>query len=242
MDKPTEGKSLQPNAGTIVAFNKLDAPKQEEEMFSFEEHVGAPQHEVQQQHKPRCFAGIEEKDYLEDEEMAESFLNHTPLQAMGNPITIINIQQHQFEDLPLNDLRRQNPQKFPVKDIEGWPLICYRDNIDDPMGLWRITLPSSLVLPVIIWYHHVLGHCVINWLCELISAQFKAPALRRQCEIYQCGDCQRNKVFGVAYGLLPPWQAGLMPWSKNAVDLIGPWQLNIGGVEVEFNALTCIDM
>eukprot|EP00957_Ditylum_brightwellii_P150236 11440962-Ditylum_brightwellii.AAC.1 len=32
-----------------------------------------------------------------------------------------------------------------------------------------------------------------------------------------------------------------MPWSEVAVDLIGPWKLNIQGQEVEFSAPTCID-
>eukprot|EP00957_Ditylum_brightwellii_P156528 11913552-Ditylum_brightwellii.AAC.1 len=138
---------------------------------------------------------------------------------MSNPITMLNIQQHQFKYLPLNNMRRQNPHRFPVKEIEGRFLICYRDEMNDPMGLWCIALPSKLVVPVIIWYHHVLGHCGINQL-----------------------DCQRNKVFGAGFGELPAWHAALMLWSKNVIDLIRPWRINIRGEEVEFNALTCINM
>eukprot|EP00957_Ditylum_brightwellii_P044319 3362573-Ditylum_brightwellii.AAC.1 len=32
-----------------------------------------------------------------------------------------------------------------------------------------------------------------------------------------------------------------MPWDEVAVDLIGPWRMQVNGQEVEFNALTCID-
>eukprot|EP00957_Ditylum_brightwellii_P063556 4824446-Ditylum_brightwellii.AAC.1 len=67
------------------------------------------------------------------------------------------MQQHQFEDLPLNNMRRQNPQRFPVKKIEGRSFRYYRDKIDDPVSLWCIALPAKLVVPVIIWYHHVFG-------------------------------------------------------------------------------------
>lgn len=33
----------------------------------------------------------------------------------------------------------------------------------------------------------------------------------------------------------------IAPWEECAVDLIGPWQINVRGKTVEFNALTCID-
>eukprot|EP00957_Ditylum_brightwellii_P133899 10210724-Ditylum_brightwellii.AAC.1 len=116
-------------------------------------------------------------------------------------------------------MRRQNPHRFPVKEIEGRSLMCYRDKINDPVVLWCIVLPSKLVAPVITWYHHVLGHCGINQL-----------------------DCQRNKVFGAGFGELSAWHAVLMPWNKNAIDQIRPWRIKSRGEEIEFNALMCIDV
>eukprot|EP00957_Ditylum_brightwellii_P187175 14255872-Ditylum_brightwellii.AAC.1 len=151
---------------------------------------------------------------------------------MSNPITMLNIQQHQFGYLSLNNTRRQNPHRFPVKEIEGRSLICYRDEINDPVGLWRIVLPSKLVVPVITWYHHMLGHCGINWLYDNINAQFKAPVLRKQCKGYWYGDCQRNEVFGAGFGELPARHAALTPWSENAIDLIRPWRIKIRGEEI----------
>lgn len=32
-----------------------------------------------------------------------------------------------------------------------------------------------------------------------------------------------------------------MPWSEVAVDVIGPWNLNVNGRKIEFIALMCID-
>ena len=33
----------------------------------------------------------------------------------------------------------------------------------------------------------------------------------------------------------------MTPWNEVAVDLIGPWKVKLGGKDLEFNALTCID-
>eukprot|EP00957_Ditylum_brightwellii_P136568 10414620-Ditylum_brightwellii.AAC.1 len=119
-----------------MAFDKLDAPPQEDELYSFKAVVALTWKEDERSKRCCCFSVFKEKDPLVDPETIKSFLNHPPLQAMGNPITILNIQQHQFEDLPLNNLRRQDLQRFPVKEIEGRPLICFGDKLDDPMGLW----------------------------------------------------------------------------------------------------------
>eukprot|EP00957_Ditylum_brightwellii_P108816 8300561-Ditylum_brightwellii.AAC.1 len=152
---------------------------------------------------------------MEDPELIGSFLNHPPLQAMSNPITMLNIQQHQFEHLSLNNMRRQNPRRFPVKEIEGRSLICYRDKINDPMGFWRIALPSKLV-----------HQCLIQ-----------STSIEKTIQEYWCRDCQRNKVFGAGFGELPARHAALMPWSENTIDLIGSWRIKIRGEEIEFNAL-----
>jgi hypothetical protein len=32
------------------------------------------------------------------------------------------------------------------------------------------------------------------------------------------------------------------PWEEVAINLIGPWKVKVNGQQVEFNALTCIDM
>eukprot|EP00957_Ditylum_brightwellii_P158068 12032367-Ditylum_brightwellii.AAC.1 len=170
MAKPTEGKSLQPNAGKLVAFDKLDAPQQEDELYSFEVVITSDLKEEKETEKHYQFSYFKEASPMEDPELIESFLNHHPLQAMSNPIIILNIQQHQFEDLTLNNIRRQNPNRFPVKEIEGRSLICYREKMNDPVGLWHIALPSKLVAPLITWYHHMLGHCRINWLFDSINA------------------------------------------------------------------------
>ena len=57
---------------------------------------------------------------FEDDELLDCFLNHPPLAAMQNPTTMQNMQQHQFEDLNLNQRRQLcGPLKHPVKNAEG---------------------------------------------------------------------------------------------------------------------------
>jgi hypothetical protein len=50
---------------------------------------------------------------------------------MQNPITMQNIQQHQFQDLLLNQQRAALPWKFPVKEIQNRPVIFYRMSEND---------------------------------------------------------------------------------------------------------------
>lgn len=91
----------------------------------------------------------------------ECFLNHPPLEMMENPITMLNIQQHQFEDDILN-VQQQSPVvgwQYPIKEIQGRPVICYRADEHKPDNNWRIAVPNTLVQPIIKWYHLVLGHC-----------------------------------------------------------------------------------
>ena len=73
--------------------------------------------------------------------------------------------------------------------------------------------------------------------CEVVSHL----GLRATVDQYRCEECQKNKLLGAGYGLLPPRQAPFMLWSEVAVDLIGPWKIDLNGVEIEFKALTCID-
>ena len=40
---------------------------------------------------------------------------------------------------------------------------------------------------------------------------------------------------------MPERELRVAPWTEVAVDLIGPWKIQVHGKPVEFNALTCID-
>jgi hypothetical protein len=142
MEKPSEGKK--PGKGKLIAFDKLTVPALDDELDSFDEIVSGT--------SCRISCCRDEPNIITDEEMFESFLNHPPLTTMDNPITVLNIQQHQFDDDALN-ARRNLPGlqwwRFPIHNIQERPIICYRTNEDDPEGSWKIALPSSLIQPVI---------------------------------------------------------------------------------------------
>jgi hypothetical protein len=57
----------------------------------------------------------------------------------------------------------------------------------------------------------------------------------------KCKDCQKNKLAGRGYGLLPKQEERIAPWEEVAIDFIGPWKVIVNGRQVDFNALTCID-
>eukprot|EP00957_Ditylum_brightwellii_P164371 12513537-Ditylum_brightwellii.AAC.1 len=122
---------------------------------------------------------------------------------MQNPITMLNIQQHQFQDLLLNQLQRQQPKLFPIKFINSRPVICSCNHANDLEGLWRITLPTALVQPVVVWYHFVLGNCGAKRLYDIIRACFLGPDLQCLCKEFKFKECQKNKQLGMGYGELP---------------------------------------
>jgi hypothetical protein len=58
----------------------------------------------------------------------------------------------------------------------------------------------------------------------------------------KCEDCQKHKLGGRGYGLLPKQEVWIAPWEEVTIIMIGPWKVKVNGQQVEFNALTCIDM
>jgi hypothetical protein len=57
----------------------------------------------------------------------------------------------------------------------------------------------------------------------------------------KCKDCQKHKLAGRGYGLLPKQEVQIAPWEEVAINLIGPRKVKVNGQQVEHNALTCID-
>ena len=60
-------------------------------------------------------------------------------------------------------------------------------------------------------------------------------------DCFSCDYCQRNKLEGRGYGLLPEREVQSIPFEECAVDLIGPWIFQIPNNPHEFSALTVID-
>ncbi len=56
-----------------------------------------------------------------------------------------------------------------------------------------------------------------------------------------CDFCQRNKLDGKGYGFLPEHEVHSIPFEEFAMDLIGPWTVQVCGRPYKFEALTVID-
>jgi hypothetical protein len=98
-----------------------------------------------------------------------------------------------------------------------------------------------LIKPTVKWYHQVTGHPGSKRLYEQIRQRYHNRDLRRYIDNFNCDYCQRNKLDGKGYGLLPEGEVQSIPFEECAVDLIGPWIVQVHGNPYEFDALTVID-
>ena len=91
------------------------------------------------------------------------------------------------------------------------------------------------------WFHQIMGHPGEKRLRQTLEQRYYHSKLRYTIDRYKCKHCQRHKLPGKGYGLLPEREMRIAPWEEVAIDLIGPWTIKVNGKMVEFNALTCID-
>jgi hypothetical protein len=56
-----------------------------------------------------------------------------------------------------------------------------------------------------------------------------------------CNFCQMKKLDGKGFGLLPECEVRSIPFEECAVDLIGPWTVQVCGKPYKFEALTVKD-
>ena len=73
---------------------------------------------------------------------------------------------------------------------------------------------------------------------------FYHPKISQACknEVKKCDTCQHYKQLGQGHGELSSREVTLLPWCDVAVDLIGPWLLQVGQYEIPFSALTIVDI
>ena len=77
-----------------------------------------------------------------------------------------------------------------------------------------------------------------------MSMHFYNPQLKHTIEdmVARCDTCQWYKAVGRGHGDTARRETPLLPWREVAVDLIGPWILQVQGKDHTFQALTVIDM
>ena len=176
--------------------------------------------------------------------MFDCFLNLPTQKQMRYPLDLRWLQENQFEDQDLNNMKQKHPGNFPANTIDGVPLLCYRhDHLDENPSNWKICIPSGMLQDMVMFFHKVLGHAGEVRVYDSIRARFHHPKLKAMVEEVRksCQVCRQHKLQGPGYGELSARQVTIAPWEEVHIDLIGPWKVPVNGIEVEFNALTCID-
>ena len=65
------------------------------------------------------------------------------------------------------------------------------------------SISAGMLLPTVDWFHQVLGHPVEKRLRETLQQRYYHPQSRHTVDRYKCEHCQRHKLSGKGYGLLP---------------------------------------
>jgi hypothetical protein len=180
----------------------------------------------------RCFLALPDE---------ECYLNIPNESALDSPLDIQTIHEKQKEDTELLARKQKYSDNYFEKRIGEFEVICYSKNITERKTKWRIALPKQMLKPTIEWFHIVTGHPGSKKLRLTLEQRYYNPEMRRYIDNYKCADCQHHKLDGKGYGLLPERELKEQPFEEVAVDLIGPWKVQVRGKPYEFNALTSID-
>jgi len=178
---------------------------------------------------------------LEEEELLDCFLNHPSPYDTQNPLDLNDLAMRQMTDLDLIQAQQDFPLNYQMQQVHGVNVLCFIPGPNEP---WKIAIPTASLTEVIRWFHQYLNHAGSTRLFNTINNHYWHPHLRRQVNdfVSKCDTCQRYKLIGRSYGKLPELQATVAPWTEVAVDLIGPWIVDLGNNQfVTFMALTMID-
>ncbi len=153
-----------------------------------------------------------------------------------------HICELQQQDEQLLALQVKYPDKYVNLSLDDNvdDTICYKKDPTQPN--WKIALPESMIADTVKWFHQVMGHPGEKRLQDTLNQCYHHPRLHSHIDKFKCKDCQKYKLSGRGYGLLPKQEVQIAPWEEVAIDLIGPWKVKVNGQKFEFDALTCIDM
>jgi hypothetical protein len=226
-------------ADNLSRLNRLITPTQIMEGKPLIEPAMVSEDEDDMYFLTQEYSGYHEDDLIE---VIECYLNLPEIPHPNrNPLNYAHIWELQQQDAKLLALCTKYPDNY-VKlklDDDVDDIICYKK--DPTQDNWKIALPEEMVLDTVKWFHQVMGHPGQDRLRDTLKQRYHHPTLRRHIDNLKCQDCQRYKIPGRGFGLLPEREVRIAPWEEVAIDLIGPWTIKVNGRQVEFNALTCID-
>ena len=174
----------------------------------------------------------------ETSEVLEEVMLNYPKNVQQFPAQLHLIHQSQQANQHILDLTQL--AGYEMRNYSRYNLVC-REN---KAGEWQIVIAGAMVNDILEWYHTLLSHPGVNRTERTIAKLFYIPNLRASVEAYiqRCDACQRRKATNQRVAQLAPREDNCYPFEEVAVDLIGPWRLEVDGIGlVEFNALTMID-
>jgi hypothetical protein len=151
------------------------------------------------------------------------------------------IKEQQDADNKLQCQATKYADRYIRKCVSTVDEVLYYVKPGDPLANWKIALPKLMLQPTICWFHQITGHPDSKRLHMQISSHYYHQDLQCMTDNYHCDHCQRNKLDGNGYGTLPERKIQAMPFEECAVDLVGPWIIQVFDKHFKFNALTIID-
>jgi hypothetical protein len=113
---------------------------------------------------------------------------------------ICELQQQDEQLLALQVKNLDNYVNLQLDDDVD-DIICYKKDTTQPN--WKIALPESMVVDTVKWFHQVMGYPGGKRLRETLNHRYHHPRLHYHIEKLKCKDCQKYKLEGRGYGLLP---------------------------------------
>ncbi len=78
-----------------------------------------------------------------------------------------------------------------------------------------------MVIDSVKWFHQVMEHPGEKRR-ETLNQRYHHPKLDYHIDKLECKECQKYKLAGCGYSLIPKQEVQIAPWEKIAIDLIGP--------------------
>ena len=157
------------------------------------------------------YSGVHDEDIYDT---LECYLNLPDMEhPEQNPLNFGHIREQQQADENLLSLQRRYPDNYINKCLDDNvdDIICYVKDHHDPTTQWKIALPDLMVQPTIKWFHEVMGHPGQTRLNETLRQRYYNPKLRYWIDRFKCKHCQKHKLIGKGYGLLPERDIRIAP-------------------------------
>jgi hypothetical protein len=147
------------------------------------------------------YSGLYDDDVWE---CTECYLNLPDTPHLDeNPLNYAHIRELQQQDEQLLALQVKYADTYANFQLDDKinDIICYKKDPTQPN--WKIALPKSTVVDTVKRFDQVMGHPGEKRLHEMLNQYYYHPKLRYHIDKLKCKDCQKHKLTGRGYGLLP---------------------------------------